>query len=88
MYMHDLFTTSSPARRVKHVSWPWRRKARSGPGSPVRAPYRRRLAEIERSLVADAPTLSSKFAVFNRLTAGERPVGAERVTRRARLRLT
>jgi hypothetical protein len=45
----------------------------------VRVPYRRRLAAIERALVADAPALSSKFSVFNQLTEGERPFGAEPV---------
>jgi hypothetical protein len=35
---------------------------------------------IERTLMADAPSLSSKFTMFNQLTDGERPAGAERVT--------
>jgi hypothetical protein len=46
----------------------------------VRVPYRRRLAAIERDLTASAPALSSKFAVFNHLTDGELPVGAEQVS--------
>jgi hypothetical protein len=46
----------------------------------VRRPYRRRLAGIERALAADAPVLSARFAVFNQLTNGERPVGAESVS--------
>jgi hypothetical protein len=45
----------------------------------VRAPYRRKLAKIERTLMADTPALSSKFALFNHLTRGERPVGVERL---------
>jgi hypothetical protein len=45
----------------------------------VRAPYRRKLARIERTLMADTPALSSKFALFNHLTRGERPVGVERL---------
>ena len=50
-----------------------------GPGGPVRAPYRRKLARIERTLMADTPALSSKFALFNHLTRGERPVGVEQL---------
>jgi hypothetical protein len=46
----------------------------------VRVRYRRRLAAIERDLTANAPALSSKFAVFNHLTDGEQPVGAEEVS--------
>jgi hypothetical protein len=46
----------------------------------VRRRYRRQLAVIERGLTADAPMLSSKFAVFNHLTNGEQPVGAEQVS--------
>jgi hypothetical protein len=49
----------------------------------VRVPYRRRLAALERSLAADAPALSSKFAMFNDLTRGERAVGVEQVSVRA-----
>ena len=73
-----------------HFRWSWvrrglgrvRRKPR-GPGARVRAPYRRRLAAIERSLAADAPILSSKFAMFNHLTRGEQTVGVEQVSMRA-----
>jgi hypothetical protein len=46
----------------------------------VRGPRRRKLAAIERALVADTPALSSKFALFNHLTRGERPVGVEQVS--------
>ena len=51
----------------------------AGPGARVRGPYRRKLAAIERALVADTPALSLKFALFNHLTSGERPVGVEQV---------
>jgi hypothetical protein len=51
-----------------------------GPGARVRVPYRRRLAALERSLAAEAPALSSKFAMFNDLTRGERAVGVEQVS--------
>lgn len=60
--------------------------ARSGPGSGVRGSYRRRLAAIERALVADTPELSSKFVLFNRLTVGEPPAGVEQVPPAARSR--
>jgi hypothetical protein len=40
---------------------------------------RRRLAAIERALAAEAPGLSSKFALFNQLTVGERPAGPEQL---------
>jgi hypothetical protein len=43
----------------------------------VRAPYRRELVKIERTLMADTPALSAKFALFNHLTRGEQPVGVE-----------
>jgi len=52
----------------------------------VRAPYRRKLAKIERTLMADTPALSSKFALFNHLTRGEQPVGVERLPSPARAR--
>ena len=52
----------------------------AGPGARVRGPYRRKLAAIERALVADTPALSLKFALFNHLTSGERPVGVEQVS--------
>ena len=55
----------------------WRRPA--GPGAPVRLPYRRKLAVIERALVTDAPGLSTKFALFNHITRGEQPVGLEQL---------
>ncbi|HEY1823984.1 MAG TPA: hypothetical protein VGG83_29090 [Trebonia sp.] len=60
--------------------------ARSQPDSGVRGRYPRRLAAIERALVADMPELSSKFVLFNRLTAGEPPAGVEQVPRAARSR--
>jgi hypothetical protein len=68
--------------RVQRGLGRFRRKPR-GPGARVRVPYRRRLAAIERSLAADAPALSSKFAMFNHLTRGERAVGVERVSAQA-----
>ena len=49
----------------------------------MRVPHRRRLAALERSLAADAPALSSKFAMFNDLTRGDREVGVEPVSVRA-----
>jgi hypothetical protein len=55
------------------------RLGHAGPGARVRLPYRRKLAAIERALARDTPALSSKFALFNHLTRGERPVGVERV---------
>jgi hypothetical protein len=65
------------------VRWPGtrRRPGRqpAGPGGQVRAPYRRELAKIERTLMADTPALSSKFALFNHLTRGEQPVGVEQL---------
>jgi hypothetical protein len=68
---------------------PGKRRSAPGKGQPgfrLRARYRRRLAEIERALMAETPALSSKFAVFNRLTAGERPAGAEQLPPRHRSR--
>jgi hypothetical protein len=50
---------------------------RPGPGARAGEPYRRKLASIERRLATDAPALSSKFTMFNRLTAGELAAGAE-----------
>jgi hypothetical protein len=77
MYMDDPFIWSHHVRRAGRI----RRggKGRSAPHARVRGPYRRRLAAMERTLMADAPTLASKFSVFNQLTDGERPVGAEQV---------
>jgi hypothetical protein len=66
----------------RHGPGLFRRKPK-GPGARVRVPYRRRLAAIERSLAADAPALSSKFAMFNHLTKGERAVGVELISMRA-----
>jgi len=80
MYMNDPFIWTGHAHRTGRIPWQWGRGARLGPGALVRARYRRRLAAIERDLTADAPALSSKFAVFNHLTDGERPVGAEQVS--------
>jgi len=50
-----------------------------GPGVRVRGPYRRKLAAIERGLMADAPALSTKFAMFNQLAGGEPPGGVEQL---------
>lgn len=87
MDMHDPSTWSSHVGRTRRFRWHfrsrWGRKQRQAPCVRVSVRYRRRLAAIERGLVADAPTLSSKFAVFNQLTDGEQPVGAEQVPRRA-----
>ena len=77
--MNDPFIWTGHVHRARRIPWRrgrrWRRGARPGPGAWVRMRYRRRLAAIERDLTADAPALSSKFAVFNHLTAGERTVG-------------
>lgn len=75
MYIGDRFTWPGYATRTRHVHWPWGRAARPR----ARVPYRRRLAAIERGLEGDSAALSAKFAVFNQLTDGEGPVGAERV---------
>jgi hypothetical protein len=55
-----------------------------GPGAPVRARDRRKLAAIDHRLAADAPALASMFAMFNGLAKAEGPVGVERLTVRAR----
>ena len=78
MYMHDPFIRLGYVRRARRFRWPWGRQ-RSWPGARVHRPYRRRLAAIERALITDAPALSLKFAVFNELTDGERPLGTEQV---------
>jgi Protein of unknown function (DUF3040) len=82
MTMHDPFVGMGHGWSWR-VRWPGtrRRPARQppGPGGPVRAPYGRKLAEIERALMADTPALSSKFALFNHLTRGEQPVGVEQL---------
>jgi hypothetical protein len=80
MYMNDPFLWTGHTRRTGRIPWQWGRNGRPGPDARVRARYRRRLAAIERDLIADAPALSSKFTVFNHLTEGERPVGAEQVS--------
>ena len=63
------------------VRWPGARRGHGGrshwPGAPARPCSRRKLAAIERALMADTPALSSKFALFNHLTRGEPPVGVE-----------
>lgn len=89
MTMHDPFVGMG-------YGWGWRLRwpgtrhrpggRPEGPGAPVRAPYRRKLAKIERTLIADTPVLSSKFALFNHLTRGEQPVGVERLPSPARPR--
>jgi hypothetical protein len=73
MTMHDPFVGMGYGwgRRVR---WPG-----AGHGVRVRAPYRRKLAAIERGLMADTPALSAKFAMFNDLAGGEPPAGAERL---------
>jgi hypothetical protein len=80
MYMNDPFLWTGHTRRTRRIPWRWGWGGRPGPHARVRVRYRRRLAEIERDLTADAPALSSKFALFNHLTEGERPVGAEQVS--------
>lgn len=83
MYLNDPFLRLAYSRRARRIRWPWGRK-RLRPGARVHLPYRRRLAAIERALAADAPALSAKFAVFNELTNGERPAGAEQLPGPAR----
>jgi hypothetical protein len=82
MTMHDPFVGMGDGWSWR-VRWPGtrRRPGRqpSGPGGPVRAPYRRELAKIERTLMADTPALSAKFVLFNHLTRGEQPVGVEQL---------
>jgi len=89
MTMHDPFVGMGYGWGWR-VRWPGARRGpggqRPGPGEPVRAPYRRKLAQIERTLMADTPALSSKFALFNHLTRGERPVGVEQLPSRGRRR--
>jgi len=57
------------------------RSLRGWPGSAAR--LRRKLAGIERGLATEA-RLASMFAMFNALTRGERPSGAEPLPRPAR----
>jgi hypothetical protein len=72
--------------RVRYRAWRrWPRPA--GPGARVHVPYQRKLAAIERALMAETPALSTRFALFNHLTRGERPVGVEQVSDPARPRL-
>ena len=78
MYRHDPFLRLGHVRRARRVRWQWGRQ-RPGPDVRVGRPCRRRLAAIERALMADTPALSAKFTVFNLLTDGERPVGAEQL---------
>ena len=89
MTMHDPFVGMGYGWSWR-VRWPGARHRPGGrppgPGGPVRAPYRRKLARIERTLTADTPALSAKFALFNHLTRGERPVGVERLPSRGRRR--
>jgi hypothetical protein len=86
MTLHDPFAAMNYGwdwhiRRSRTRHGPGRRRRKpAGPAARVRVPSRRKLAAIERTLAADAPALSSKFALFNHLTQGERPVGAERVS--------
>ena len=83
MYMNDPFIRLGYARRARRIRWQWGWK-RPGPGARVRLPYRRRLAVIENALMTDTPALAAKFAVFNELTDGERPVGTEQLPGPAR----
>ena len=82
MTMHDPFAGMGNEWSWR-VRWPGTRQGPGtgppGPGGAVRAPYRRQLARIERTLMADTPALSSKFALFNHLTRGERSVGVEQL---------
>ena len=87
MYMHDPFPWTGLTHRTGRIPWQWGWGRRPGSRASVRVPYRRRLAAIERDLTTNAPALSSKFAVFNHLTRGERPVGVEQVSLPARPRL-
>jgi Protein of unknown function (DUF3040) len=87
MYMHDPFPWTDHTRRTGRVPWQRGWGARLGPSARARVGYRRRLAAIERDLTANAPALTSKFAVFNHLTKGERPVGVEQVSLPARSRV-
>ena len=57
------------------------RSLRGWPGNGAR--LRRKLAGIEQGLAAEA-RLASMFAIFNALTRGERPSGAEPLPRPAR----
>ena len=86
MYMHDPSPWTGITQRTGRIPWQWGWGARPGPNARPRVPYRRRLAAIERDLTANAPALSSKFAVFNHLTKGDGPVGAEQVSLPARPR--
>ena len=79
MYMQDPFPWTDHTHRTGRIPWQWGWGARLGPNARARVRYRRRLAAIERDLTANAPALTSKFAVFNHLTKGERPVGVEQV---------
>ena len=74
MYLNDPFIRLGYARRARRIRWP-----RGWQGARVHLPYRRRLAAIERALMVDTPALSAKFTVFNDLTDGEPPVGAEQL---------
>jgi hypothetical protein len=67
------------------MAWPGRiaRSLRGWPGNAAR--LQRKLAEIERGLATEA-RLASMFAMFNALTRGERPSGAEPLPRPARAR--
>ena len=89
MTMHDPFVGMGYGWSWR-VRWPGTRHRPGGrprgPGGPVRAPYRRKLARIERTLMADTPALCAKFALFNHLTRGERPVGVEQLPSRGRRR--
>lgn len=82
MTMHDPFVGMGYGwgRRARWLGGRRPRGLPREPGAPVRAPYRRKLARIERSLMSDTPALCAKFAIFNHLTGEERPAGAERLS--------
>jgi ferric-dicitrate binding protein FerR (iron transport regulator) len=58
----------------------WQPSRRHGPGAPATPGDRRRLAALDRRLAAEAPALASMYAMFGRLTGGERPTGIEALT--------
>jgi hypothetical protein len=68
-----------PVRWPRVRRGPGRGRRPAGPGAPARGRYRRKLAAIERALMEETPALSTRFALFNHLTRGERPVGVEQV---------
>ena len=55
------------------------RDEQAGPSARARARDLRRLAAIDRRLVAETPHLASMFTLFNRLTTGEGAAGIEQL---------